>query len=91
MAELLMWRDKGGSFFWACCAFNSFSNRGFASVSGLAKQRQSPLGIPGTGLMILIDQWITIPPNPNPVSELTAARLDSGEAMNTFWGMGGRM
>lgn len=60
MAELLMWSDKGGSFFGACCALNGFPDRGFASVSSLVKQRPSPPGVPGIGLIDLIDFWITL-------------------------------
>lgn len=60
VAELLMWSDKGGSFFWACCALNGFPDRGFASVSGLAKQRTSPTGVLGFGLMGLMDRRITL-------------------------------
>lgn len=90
MAELLMWSDKGGSFFWACCALNGLSDRGFASVSGLAKQRLGPPGVPGIGLMDLMDCRITRTlTNQTPVSALAAGLLGSREAMKTFWGMGG--
>lgn len=90
MAELLMWSDKGGSFFWACCALNGLSDRGFASVSGLAKQRLGPPGVPGISLMDLMDRWITLTlTNQTPVSALTAGLLGSREAMKTFWRMGG--
>lgn len=87
MAELLMWSDKGGSFFWACCALNGFPDRGFASVSGLAKQRTSPTGVLGFGLMGLMDRRITLTlTNQTPVSALTAGLLGSREAMETFRG-----
>lgn len=86
MAELLMWSDKGGSFFWACCALNGFPDRGFASINGLAKQRPSPPGVRGIGLM---DRWITLTlTNQTPVSALTAGLLGSSETMKTFSGMG---
>lgn len=51
--------DKGGSFFCACCAPNGLSNRDFASVSGLSKQRLGPAGVADIDLMILMDQRIT--------------------------------
>lgn len=51
--------DKGGSFFCACCAPNGFSNRDFASVSGLSKQMLGPAGVADIDLMILMDQRIT--------------------------------
>lgn len=87
MAELLMWSDKGGSFFWACCALNGFPNRGFASISGLAKQRPSPPGVHGIGLMDLMDRWITLTlTNQTPVSALTARLLCSREeTKTTLW------
>lgn len=89
MAELLMWIDKGGSFFWACCALNGFSDRGFASVSGLPKQRPSPPGVPGFSLM---DRWITPTlTNHTPVSSLTAGPLGCREAMKTFWEKGNQI
>lgn len=53
MAELLMRSDRGSSFFWTCCALNGFSNRGFTSISSLAKQRRGPKGIPDES-----DGWI---------------------------------
>lgn len=59
MAELLMWSDKGSSFFWTCCDLNGLSNRGISSVSRLAKQRLGPKGILDISLMILKEQWIT--------------------------------
>ena len=89
MAELLMWSDKVGSFFWACCALNDFPNIGFASISGLAKQRPSPPGVCRIGLMGLMDRWITLTlTNHNPVSALTAGVLSFREATKKFLGMG---
>lgn len=85
MAELLMWSGKAGSFFWACCAPNGFSDRAFASVSGLAKQRPGPPGAPGIGLMDLMDRWITASlTNQSPVTALSAWLVGSTEEM---WGM----
>lgn len=82
MAELLMWSDKGGSFFWACCALNGFTDRGFASISGLAKQSPSPPGDCCISLTDLMDHWIILTlTNQNLVSALTAGLLGSKEEM----------
>lgn len=82
MAELLMWSDKGGSFFWACCALNSFTNRGYASISGLAKQSSSPRGVYRISMSDLMDRWITLTlTNQTPVSALTTRQLSFREAI----------
>lgn len=57
MAELLMWSVTGLAHFSEPAELlNGFSNRGFASVNGLAKQRFSPPGVSGICLMVLMDQ-----------------------------------
>ena len=90
VAELLMWSDKGSSFFWARCALNGFPNRGFASISGLAKQRPSPTGVHNMGLMDLMGRWITLTlTNQTLVSALATGLLGSWEEMKTFLGMRG--
>lgn len=45
---------QGQLIFLDCCAVNGFSNRGFTSISGLAKQRHSPAGFPDES-----DGWIS--------------------------------
>lgn len=89
MAKLLMWSDRSGSFFWACCALNGFPNRGFASISSLAKQRPGPPGVRGTGLMDLMDRWITLTlTNQTPASALAAGLLGSRGSTEDIFGNG---
>lgn len=45
---------QGQLIFLDCCILNGFSNRGFTSISSLAKQRHSPAGFPKES-----DGWIS--------------------------------
>lgn len=92
MAELLMWSDKGGSFFWACCALNGFPNSSDASINGLAKQKPSLPGVSGIGLMDLMDCWITLTLTNQPLCQLSLLDCwDPVKQWRHFGGQGGRL